>query len=424
MGITRNSPLSGARGLSARLAVRKPTHGRNCFSAFQNLQLTTDVGDNHINQMTTENTQAPTASTAADVATAPIARTSDNITGAEMLAALSKRRASAPDASPASNPPPAAPQSAAPAIPASTPTPEPEAAPDNSNAASTSETAPPSAEEEAITDLTAPDEPGEPPAEPSQDSPKDEPKGIQSLLKRVDTLTARLREAEAKLAEKPVPVAEPAAEIRPEAREGDFGHLPAVQAVNTDIAKWRAVDQWISENPDGGDILDARGNVVQSVSAEDARRTRLQADEKLAELRATKAVLVQSLRAQDASIRQQAESRAAEAFAWLKDPADAKRKALEEIVALVPEIQRLPAWKLFAAHAIDGYTKATTKTTTPVVRPQPPKVAVPNGSAAPRVNPATKALAEAEAAFEKTGSANDYKRVQQLRRESRMARAS
>jgi hypothetical protein len=387
-----------------------------------NLQLLTDVGENHDKQMSKQTEQVPTAPATVVAQTpvpAAVARTSDNLTGAELVAALSKRRASVRAASPATTPPITDTQPAIEA-PAVTPEPETAIAPDESNATSTPEEAAPAADAEA--ELTTPDAAGEPPAETSQDSAEDEPKGIKPLLKRVDTLTARLRETEAERDSLKQQLAKPAEQPAPVptvAREGEFGHMPVVQQVNTELAKWRAVEQWTAENPDGGEILDAAGKVLQTVSPEEARRTRLQADEKLAELRATRAVLVQNLKAQDATLRQQAEARAVESFAWLKDQSDPKTKTLEEIVALVPEIQRLPGWKLIAAHGIEGYNRSLTKTATPVTRPNPPKVAVPAGATAPRVNPVQKQLAEAEAAFEKSGSSKDYQRVQQLRREMR-----
>ena len=52
----------------------------------------------------------------------------------------------------------------------------------------------------------------------------------------------------------------------------------------------------------------------------------------------------------------------------------------------------------------------------------PPKVPMPAGTAAPRGNPLEKQLAEAEAAFEKSGSYLDGQRVLKLKRELRLTK--
>lgn len=373
---------------------------------------------------------------------AGVAGATDNLSGAQLAAAFSRsrrarRERTAPTANTATTQPeapavladgqqpPASPGETTGAEPAPAETPPaetPAAPPAESNAASASESQAGTASEAVLADghetpAAAAAEPGEPA----------EPKGIREMRERIDGLTARLREAERERDEARAGLA-----TTEEAKtktsttaplSGDeFPHDPELQQIRTDLTKWQRVDAWLRENPEGGTVKDAQGRESE-ITAEQARRLRLDADEALDEGRAQKVARTRELRSQSRETRTRTEQFVEQRFPWTKD---ATSKGAELLRAMEqragPMASQFPDWKLWACHAVESFMRdqaAGQRTAGGTPNRTPPKVAVPAGAAAPRVDPLQRQLAEAEAAFEKTGRPNDYKRVVTLRRQVR-----
>lgn len=266
-------------------------------------------------------------------------------------------------------------------------------------------------------------------AEEEHEETEVESRGLRGMQKRIDKLTARLRESERALAE--AKSAKPAEEA-PEAKvaampgpAGEFSHDPELRETTKQIEDWKRVATWLEENPDGGEVRNDRGEVQVDVAPEQARTLKRQADEMLAELRANRSVRLRDLRNADAADRAMNDRLFAQHFAWSKDPVSKEMQFVKTLEQRVPEIKRLPGWKLYAGATIEWLAKngkaqanGNGKTAT---APRPPRVAVPSGGGTPKVSSIDKQLAAAQAAYEKSGSVADFERVQVLKRQARRA---
>lgn len=361
-----------------------------------------------------------------------------NLSGVELAAVFAKRR-KASRATPAPASEPGATTQPDPASAAAAPAGGGDGSPDETNAAST----PAETGEKAGTVRAAenaPEEPeaesgagGEPEggtepeaAEAAEEPEETEPKGVREMRKRIDALTARLRQAEAERDELKAKVSEPKAEPEAALPAGAFAHDPELRQVSAEIEKWRRAEAWAARNPDGGEI-EVDGKAV-SVSAEQAEALRGEAAERLADLRALKAVRERELRKQDAEDRARSEAVLKERFPWANDPKSEGSQLMAAVAARVPGVTALPGWRLWLAYAFEGLKADQARQAAgngkgaggggaaQAPAKAPPKVAVPAGAAGSRVDPLRKQLAEAEAAFEKSGSNADFARVQKLRR--------
>lgn len=342
--------------------------------------------------------QAPSAPAGAD----------DNLTGAELAAAFVQRRSGRPTAPAQSTEPET--QPAVSEEPAETAPPTPETAPETTDA--------PEAETPAEAQPeVAPETTPEPEPEP------EETPGIKAMKERIDGLTARLREAERELErEKGSKVEKP--KVEPVA--GQYDADPELQTINTQINQWRAVEAWLAENPDGGEVTDKAGAVIQTISPQEARKLRLEADDNLSDLRVQRDGRKRELKVVHDQARQQAEALVGQTFAWAKDDKAPQHELIRTIESMVPEIKRVHGWKLLLAHGVDSLQKwkeAQSKPKAATPAPKPPKVATPNGVVAQRVNPAQKQLAEAQAAYDKSGRASDFTKVLELKRKAKLQAA-
>lgn len=362
-----------------------------------------------------------------------------NLSGVELAAVFAKRR-KASRATPAPASEPGATTQPDPASAAAAPAGGGDGSPDETNAASTPAETGEKAGTVRAAENDAPEEPAadsgagaepeggtEPEAAEAAEEPEEtEPKGVREMRKRIDALTARLRQAEAERDELKAKVSEPKAEPEAALPAGAFAHDPELRQVSAEIEKWRRAEAWAARNPDGGEI-EVDGKVV-SVSAEQAEALRGEAAERLADLRALKAVRERELRKQDAEDRARSEAVLKERFPWANDPKSEGSQLMAAVAARVPGVTALPGWRLWLAYAFEGLKADQARQAAgngkgaggggaaQAPAKAPPKVAVPAGAAGSRVDPLRKQLAEAEAAFEKSGSNADFARVQKLRR--------
>lgn len=362
-----------------------------------------------------------------------------NLSGVELAAVFAKRR-KASRATPAPASEPGATTQPDPASAAAAPAGGGDGSPDETNAASTPAETGEKAGTVRAAENDAPEEPeaesgaggepeggGEPEPGGEREEPEEtEPRGVREMRKRIDALTARLRQAEAERDELKAKVSEPKAEPETALPAGAFAHDPELRQVSAEIEKWRRAEAWAARNPDGGEI-EVDGKAV-SVSAEQAEALRGEAAERLADLRALKAVRERELRKQDAEDRARSEAVLKERFPWANDPKSEGSQLMAAVAARVPGVTALPGWRLWLAYAFEGLKADQARQAAgngkgaggggaaQAPAKAPPKVAVPAGAAGSRVDPLRKQLAEAEAAFEKSGSNADFARVQKLRR--------
>jgi electron transport complex protein RnfC len=384
-----------------------------------------------MNTATTEQTPAVAQATET-TAPAQVSAGVDNVSGVELAAAFKSRRT-------ARGTTPAPAQSTGETKPATTEptvTPVPAETAEASDTQSQAASAPDGESQQPVASDSAADGVAEPTQTEEVEAAaatetESEGKGIHAMQARIDKLTARLRDAERRLEEAGTKPVQPAQETAPAAPVNgvEFGHDPEVQRITREIARERAIVDWCAQNPDGGEIA-GKDNQVFPVSAVEAQAYRNAAEERLADLRASRATRQNELRTTTSQVRANSDAHVNATFAWAKEEASPQNEALRMIENIIPKdvVALWPGWKTVAAYGIDAIAKAQAEKAKPVAvtvkpRPVPPKVAPAAGSTAPRVNPGDKALNEAQAAYDKNPTPNNLKRVMALRHEARRSPA-
>ena len=366
---------------------------------------------------------------------------SDNLTGAELGAVLARNRRARRDTGAAAQPKPAGtPATSEPSQP-SVPSPssgdggESGGETDTTHAASA-----PTGEASVIDALTqgaavggaqdpTPTAP-EPAAEPDIDDILDDPesateeqikavkdRSIRKLLSRVHKLTARLKEAERA---NPAP-GKPAQESAGQApTTGD----PHVAALEQNIGLVQNAVEWARANPEGGEFKGRDGRVLGTYSAEQVEQILANAPTQLATLTARLEVRREVAEQAQQQARQASFDAAAKAYPWFATPEAPEYAEALAVIQQAPYLKQHPQWPEWVADAIAGRRARLASATAaaapkPAARPVPPRVPPPSSSAAPRIDPMKQALADAEAAYAKSGSTDDLKRRESLRRQIR-----
>jgi hypothetical protein len=312
---------------------------------------------------------------------------------------------------------------------------------DETNAASTPDTATeaqagdaatpdPEATDDAMAALVAQDQP-ETDGEGASDGEQG-PKAVPKLLKRVNKLTARLKAYEAKFGpiggdgEAASSTAEPHAASPAPAFSGAH---PDLSAIDSEVATYEAHLRWFDEHPDGGEYRNDRGELVATVAPEQVVRLRRTADRKINELLARRAAKAERIDTETAEQARRFDAQAVQRYPWLNNPNAPEHLQAQGVLAELPKgvvdgLARHPKARLLLGALVEGLKALEPVKPTPAPRSTPPKVMGAPSSAAPRVsaNDALRQeLTEAEAAFAKSGSTNDQKRVLTLRRQLRRA---
>jgi hypothetical protein len=313
------------------------------------------------------------------------------------------------------------------------PTPEPKAtAPaadadpgsDDTNAASTPETeAGLEAETEETTtpaDAAAdPAEAGEVEAEADAEAKPELPKAVREMQKRIAKLTAQNKALKAQLGTQPKQGQETPTAVEPE------GH-PELRDLDQQIATYEQHLAWFDENPEGGVYKDASGRELATVAPERVALLRRQTERALAEAQGKRGVRVERLTEAAKAERARHDAEALKSYPWLANPEAPEFAEAQQILAEMPRsavaaLEAHPQARKLLAWAVTGRRVAAKAAPAPAAqpRPVPPKVMASASSAAPRATPevsAKRELAEAEAAYEKSGRQQDFQRVQKLRR--------
>lgn len=243
-----------------------------------------------------------------------------------------------------------------------------------------------------------------------------ESKAIRDMRKRIAKLTARNKDLEAKLNA-------PATKTPDAATQQGSSEL---SAIDEQIAIHEAHLSWFDQNPEGGTYKDADGRVVAEVPPERIPLLRRQTERRIAELQGSRAAKQERLEAEAKAERQRQDAEAIQAFPWLNDAEAPEFQEAQELLATLPmtavrSLEALPNARKLLAYAVLGKRSvASAAKPASSQRPTPPKVFSAAASAAPRSNPGDavrRELAEAEAAYEKSGRQTDYTRVLKLQRQ-------
>lgn len=277
-------------------------------------------------------------------------------------------------------------------------------------------------------DEVVPDEATDAP-EGGEPEDAERPKAIRSLQKRVDKLTARLKAYEGKFGSLDGEAPNAAA---PAAANGSSvqveGH-PDLTAIDSELAIYEGHLRWFDDHPDGGEYVTRDGQVLANVAPERVAVMRRAAERKVAELTARRASRAERIEAELGRQAREFDAQALERYPWLNNPEAAEHQQAMGVLGELPApvvagLRAHPKARLYLGALVEGMKVLQARKPAPAPRPTPPKVMGAPASAAPRISPQDglrKELAEAEAAFEKSGKSTDHKRVLTLRRQLRRA---
>ena len=209
-----------------------------------------------------------------------------------------------------------------------------------------------------------------------------------------------------------------------------------VKQIDDEISKVRAAIRLIAQNPDGYEVKDKDGNVVQTLSPEQLQDIRLDAESNLSELNAEKKIVQREIQKQQQAEREAASSLAVREYPWRNiKQAPEYQVAVNELRQLGPaaaELRKSPAFALIMGRYIRGLqaeqtaaAQAATRSTSgkPAQSRVPPAV-VPGTSTRGKANPLAAALRAAEEKVARTGGSTEaYAQLRSLRRKAAQAAA-
>ncbi len=286
------------------------------------------------------------------------------------------------------------------------------------------------AADDAMAALVAQEDAGESAeaAEPTEDADDEgkPSKAVRSLQKRIDKLTARNKAYEAKFG--PID-GDTAHAVAPAPAAGQVEGHPDLAAIDSELSIYEGHLRWLDEHPEGGEYLTRGGEVLANVPPEKVATMRRAAERKVSELTARRAARAERIEAGMAQQAREFDAQAVERYPWLNNPEAPEHQqavgVLNELPApVVAGLRAHPKARLYLGALVEGMKVLQARKAAPAPRPTPPKVMGAPATAAPRVSPQDglrKELAEAEAAFEKSGRSTDHKRVLTLRRQLRRA---
>lgn len=242
------------------------------------------------------------------------------------------------------------------------------------------------------------------------------PKGVQ---KRIDKLTARNREAEAKAKALEAKLAELEAKLntRPPVDEvpakptpdNPYLHLQSQRDVEAAIQEAKKVRRWCEMNPDGGVVKGPDGKETE-YSAEDVRTIRLNTVDALEDHLPRQLQYVQT--------RSQIDPQAESTYPWWKDRSSREYAAAQNMLKAFPELQKFPDYKMVVGDYLRGaaereasYAKQKAVTTgKPVVKKAPTQPTRPL-AAPPTVTAQERDAKDAEARFRRAPTSDSLKDV-------------
>lgn len=243
------------------------------------------------------------------------------------------------------------------------------------------------------------DEPEANAEEPDEDEDdRGLPKGVK---KRIDKLTAKRREAEAKLAkmEEELERLKQEAPQKASAKAPDplnpYAHLNTPDAISKEIEQAKQVRRWCEMNPDGATVKGENGEETD-YTAEEIRQIKLRALDAIEEHLPKQLAYVNAAK--------EVEKIAHSEYPWWKDKAARERQIADKFLEAFPEITRFPDYKMVVGDYIRGVkARENAKKGAPVAKaPVQPKPT--NSPVTASKDGAIKAI---QSRFKATGSTDD-----------------
>lgn len=186
----------------------------------------------------------------------------------------------------------------------------------------------------------------------TQEQDADEEPVNKGVQKRIDKLTAKRREAEARIAELEAKIKEMEAketEVSTPRNYKDqanpYSNLNSRAEIEAEIAQARQVRRWCEENADGVVITQENGE-EKVYSAEDVRRIKINAMDALDEHLPK--------RAQYITAKEQIDKVAENEYKWYKDRSSKELQIAQNFIKAFPEITRFPDYKIVVGDYIRG----------------------------------------------------------------------
>lgn len=251
-------------------------------------------------------------------------------------------------------------------------------------------------------------------------------KAHRKALKRIDSLTKRLRTVEEALARGGEEGAAKGGAPATRAGADPFSNHPVIAEINANLTVVNHALRFADENPDGGEYTDEKGGKREFTAAE-VRTIRRNAEASRTELLTERAATLQSLRSAHQAEATKADKEFAAAYPKLTKRDTAEGIEFEETVRQAPELKRFPDYKLWIADAMAGRAARLAKAKAgansgkngqavrplgaPMVKPkgsnEPPNVVTQAAAGAPRVNAKQKDAQVARETFQKSGRVED-----------------
>lgn len=248
------------------------------------------------------------------------------------------------------------------------------------------------------------------------------PESNRKLLKRVNRLTAELRQTQEKLQQANALLAKPA----PATEDGKPGGAPTappanryaahpeVRQIETELGQLNTYLDWCRQNQGGGEFK--QGEQTQYFDEDAVRRIQNNVELRRTELLSERGAIIAELKRQDAGARAQCEQLFAQAYAGLEKGTSAEAREYQLVLQQAPWFLNYPNGKLWIADAIRGRIarEAAMRKAGKLGHPagaSPAPVATRPVAAAGPVAPGRRGLRTAQEAFQKSGSATDLARV-------------
>jgi hypothetical protein len=186
----------------------------------------------------------------------------------------------------------------------------------------------------------------------TQEQDADEEPVNKGVQKRIDKLTAKRREAEARIAELEEKIklmeakeTEVSAPRNYKDQANPYTNLNSRAEIEAEIAQARQVRRWCEENADGVVITQENGE-EKIYSAEDVRRIKINAMDALDEHLPK--------RAQYITAKEQIDKVAENEYKWYKDRSSKELQIAQNFIKAFPEITRFPDYKIVVGDYIRG----------------------------------------------------------------------
>ena len=232
-----------------------------------------------------------------------------------------------------------------------------------------------------------------------------------NVQKRIDSLTAKRKQAEEEAANLKAEVESLKAEVE-KAKSGSDGlivksdpenpyaHLNTIAEIEKEASQARSVRRWCEENQDGVTWTDEQG-IEREYTRDDIKRIKLNAIDALEEHLPKRMGYVHN----KVKVDQVAETE----YKWWKDRSSKERQIAEAFIKALPEVTRFPDYKLWIGDLIQGMR--TRESRASGSQPKAKAPIQPSSRAMPQTRKSDANSERAMSRFAKTNSTEDFAAV-------------